>query len=439
MESMHPLKWLRKLSRNQRGNALAIVAAAMPLVVGAAAIGVDTISASLARRQLQRAADSAALAGAYALVQNESHSDAATHDLTLNNDVTLNGSPVIESAPTVGPWAGSTRAVRVVLTAERVVPFIGFFTGDTMTVTTEATASWLYTGDYCAVALEEGATTGITMTGNATVTLGCGMISNSSGASAVTATGSASITASPIAAVGQIPASSNYASGTELLPYSLPFEDPFEDLPTPVLPSCNGNSHNRLSVQPQETLNLNTGTESARAGYSSPGVYCFKGLDVKGVLTLPSNSTIYIDGSSFDVNSGASLTCSACTFILTSSQAGNNPGSIADLNINGGATLNLTAPDTGTYTGVLFYQDERAPDGTSHINGNASTFFRGAFYFPNRELVFNGTVGMSTACIQLVGRRLGFSGNATIENTETGCPEGSGSQGFEHKTVRLVG
>jgi Flp pilus assembly protein TadG len=436
MESMHPLKWLRKLSRNQRGNALAIVAAAMPLVVGAAAIGVDTISASLARRQLQRAADSAALAGAYALVQHESHTTAAEHDLTLNNDVTLNGAPVIESAPTAGPWAGSARAVRVVLTAERVVPFIGFFTGDTMTVTTEATASWLYVGDYCAVALEEGATTGINITGNATVGLGCGMISNSSGASAVTATGSASITASPIAAVGNVPASANYASGTELLPYSLPFDDPFEDLPTPVLPACNGNSHNRLGVQPQETLDLSVGTESARAGYSSPGVYCFKGLDVKGVLTLPSNSTIYIDGSSFDVNSGASLTCSACTFILTSSTAATSPSTIADLNINGGATLNLTAPDTGTYAGVLFYQDERAPFGSSHINGNATTFFRGAFYFPNRELVFNGTAGMSTACVQLVGRRLGFSGNAAISNT---CPEGSASQGFEHKTVRLVG
>jgi hypothetical protein len=157
---------------------------------------------------------------------------------------------------------------------------------------------------------------------------------------------------------------------------------------------------------------------------------------VKGVLTLPSNSTIYIDGSSFDVNSGASLTCSACTFILTSSTAATSPSTIADLNINGGATLNLTAPDIGTYAGVLFYQDRRAPYGSSHINGNATTFFRGAFYFPNRELVFNGTAGMSTACVQLVGRRLGFSGNAAISNS---CPESSASQGFEHKTVRLVG
>jgi Flp pilus assembly protein TadG len=424
---MRMLGWINRLIRNESGNALVIAAAALPLTIGAAAIGVDTIQASLARRQLQRSADSAALAGAYALAQQQSASTAATHDLTLNNDFTLSTAPVIENAPTVGPYAGSARAVRVVLTAERTVPFMAFFTGETMTVSTEATATWMWVGDYCAVALEEGATTGITMTGNATVALGCGMISNSSGSSAVTATGSASITASPIAAVGNVPASSNYAAGTELQPYSLPFEDPFADLPEPVVPpSCN----NELKVQPNDPPRT-IATSEAVAG--QPGVYCFRGMDVKGTLNLQPGTYI-IDGGTLDINGVINGT--GVTFILTSRNAASAPSTIANIQINAAATLNLSAPDIGTYAGVLMYQDRRAPYGSSHINGNSNTAFEGAFYFPNRELVFNGAAGMETECVQLVGRRLGFSGNAAIQNQ---CDAGGGSQGFESKAVRLVG
>jgi Flp pilus assembly protein TadG len=429
MDGMRALGWFNRLIRNECGNAMVIAAAALPLTIGAAAIGVDTIQASLARRQLQRAADSAALAGAYALAQQQNHGTAATHDLTLNNDVTLSSAAVIESAPTVGPYAGSARAVRVVLTAERAVPFIAFFTGDTMTVSTEATATWMWVGDYCAVALEEGATTGISMTGNATVSLGCGMISNSSGSSAVTATGSASITASPIAAVGNVPPSSNYASGTELLPYSLPFDDPFADLPQPTVPT---NCNNELRIQPNDPPRT-IATSEAVPG--QPGVYCFRGMDVKATLNLQPGTYI-IDGGNLDFGSQAIVTGAGVTFILTSRNAASNPNQIAQLVINGSATLNLSAPDIGTYAGVLMYQDRRAPYGSSHINGNSDTAFEGAFYFPNRELVFNGTAGMETECVQLVGRRLGFSGNAAIQNE---CDAGSGSQGFESKAVRLVG
>lgn len=428
---MPALRWLKKLARCESGNALAICAAAMPLVIGAAAMGVDTVQASLARRQLQRMADSAALAGAYALAQSQTAATAVNHDLTLNDDVALSVSPVIENAPTTGPWAGNARAVRVVLTTERAVPFMGFFTGDTMTVTTEATATWDYSGEYCAVALEEAATAGITLIGNAVVDLGCGMISNSSGNSAVTANGSSTVVASPIAAVGNVPSSNNYASGTELLPYSLPIEDPYADLPEPTVPSsCN----NELRVQPNDLPRVILPTEATSLG---SGVYCFRGMDIKGSLTLLPGTYI-IDGGSLSFGSQANVTSLGLgvTFILTSRNAATAPSQIAQLSLNAGATINLTAPETGTYAGILMYQDRRSPWGTSHINGNSNSYFHGGFYFSNRELVFNGTAGMETECVQLVGRRLGFSGNASISND---CDDGGASEAFQGKNVRLVG
>ena len=432
---MQPFNWLRRLMRDERGNAIIVCVATLPLVIASAAIGVDTIQVSLARRQLQRAADSAAIAGAYARYQNQNVSTAVSHDLALNNDVTLDGSPVVENAPTTGAYAGNNRAVRVVLTAQRAVPFMSFFTGASMTVTTEATATSIYQGQYCAIALETTNVTGIAVGGNATVNLGCGMIANSPAANAVTAGGSSTIVASPMAAVGGVPSASNYASGTVLLPYSPQQPDPFSGLPTPTLPSS-GCSNSALRVQSNDApLTLSSSTP----GYVSPGVYCFRGgINISGELNIPAvtgGTIVYLDGGNFDVGAQGVLNASGVTFVLTSSNIVSNPSSAAQVSINGGATLNMTAPDTGTYAGVLMYQDRRAEFGTSNINGNSSTSFRGSFYFPNRELVFNGTSGMHTECVQLIGRRLGFTGNSSINNT---CPSGSGSHAFDAIFVRLV-
>jgi Flp pilus assembly protein TadG len=428
---MQPLKWLRKLSRNERGNALIVCAATLPLVIGSAAIGVDTIQVSLARRQLQRAADSASIAGAYAKHAEQDVATAVNHDLALNNDLTVS-STVIQNAPTVGPYAGNQSAVRVVLTAQRSVPFISFFTGSNMTVTTEATAMSVFAGQYCMVSLEDGNVAGaIDIGGSATVNLGCGMISNSTSNSAVTAGGSSSITASPVAAVGGVPNSSSYATGTVRLPFSPAQEDPFADLPAPVVPG--GCPNQQLRVQPNDPILTVT---SATSGYISPGVYCWSGIDVKGTVIFPPNSVIYVNGNTLDFGAQANVTGSGVTFILTYSDPVGHPERIAQVSINGGATLNLSAPDSGPYAGVIMYQDRRAEYGSSHINGNSDSFFRGGFYFPNRQLVFNGTAGMSTECVQLVGRRLSFSGNASINNN---CPSGSGSQAFQATFVRLVG
>lgn len=410
-------KFLRLLD-DQGGNALAIGAAVMPLLIGAAAIGVDTIQSSLARRQLQRSADSAALAGAYALVQSEIVRDSAEHDLALNNRISLAAPPLVENAPTAGPYAGNGRAVRVRLDALRSVPFISFFTGSAMPVSAEATAAVVYAGEFCMIALEEGDVTGITFSGSANVDLGCGVASNSRAANAVSADGSSRVVASPVAAVGGVPSSGSYEGPTTLLPYSPPQPNPFADLPVPSPPNpCGGGP---LRVQPNDTRTV------------SPG--CYSGMDIKGTVTFQPG-VYYIDGSSLSFGATARASGSGVTFILTSRNAGSNPSTIATLDMHGNAQVNFSAPTSGTYEGVLMYQDPRANYGDSHVNGNSSSRLEGGFYFPRQQLTFNGTTGMRTECIQLVARRLRFTGNASVQNT---CPE-NGADSFDATFVRLVG
>ena len=157
------LSWLKDLFADQRGNALALVAATTPLMVGAAAMAVDTINLTLAKRQLQRAADSAALAGAYALVQSKPVNTSVNHDLAFNNRATQTSAPVIENAPTTGNYAGNPLAVRVVLTSQQRQPFMSFFNSTAPTVRAEATAAIIYAGKFCMVSLETGNVTGITV------------------------------------------------------------------------------------------------------------------------------------------------------------------------------------------------------------------------------------------------------------------------------------
>ena len=82
------LKALKRLWNDERGNALIIGGAALPILVGATGLATDTIQWSLWKRELQRAADSAAIAGVYDRVQagNTSNTESA-----VNRDLELRG------------------------------------------------------------------------------------------------------------------------------------------------------------------------------------------------------------------------------------------------------------------------------------------------------------------------------------------------------------
>ena len=68
----------KRLWNDKRGNALLIMAGAFPLLLGSAGLATDTIQWTLTKRQLQRAADSAAIAGVYASIQREQNTSAQT-------------------------------------------------------------------------------------------------------------------------------------------------------------------------------------------------------------------------------------------------------------------------------------------------------------------------------------------------------------------------
>ncbi len=426
------VRGLSRIAGDRSANMAALTALMLPVLIGAAGVTSDTIQWALVRRALQRQVDSAALAGAYALTQNQTVASTVTADLTKNANFPLYGTPTIENGPTVGPFAGDTSVVRVRISSRMRLPFTGAFMGQGIVISAEATAGLRQDGDFCILALDTTNSLAITNSGNTTVTANCGMHANSAGEPAINGQGSAVITASPVSAVGNVDNRSNvFTQDTVFQPYSVSQRDPFASLPTPTI----AQSPNNGDVRSNQTRNMVPGT--------------YRGMDIQGTANLAAG-TYFIDGRSqgnnqnknlgFNVGSQGRVTGTGVTIVLTMSNppVSGTSNLIAGMNINAGARINLTAPSSGTYRGVLFYQDRRATTLGEQVvvNGNALSGLEGAIYIPRNELRFNGTSGMNIACLQMIGYRMIFTGNSTITNV---CPVNSGASAFKGNTVRLLG
>jgi len=424
------ITFFRKLWRDKRGNAIVIAAAALPLVLGSAGLASDTIQWALWKRQLARAADSAALAGVYSIVEADGDrgnvSTSVDKDLTYNSHIAYTTTKVV-GAPTSGTWATDPFAVQVAISVQKKLNFSGMFMSFTPTITATSTATVVPSGNYCVISLEDQAATGIDATGSTTVNLGCGMITNSPSMSAAVATGSSSVTASPVAAVGGIPASTHWGSGTVLQPFTLEQADPFASKGVPSYSSCTPFPNNQPS---DGTMNSSNTPALANPG---GGVKCFSGdVTIGAKITLDPGIYVIDQGDMGMSNNNAELHCTGCTFILTSSGAASDIGTF-DLE---GGLLDLTSPTSGTYKGITLFQDRNATaDNMNKINGNSSSKLEGALYFPRGDLEFTGTSGQNTACLQIVTKRVQFKGNSAVTNT---CPAGSGAGSFRGRKVRLV-
>jgi Flp pilus assembly protein TadG len=408
-DTMRAFKRLKGLFRSDRGNALMIAAGAMPVIMASAGFAVDTIYLSVLKRQMQRAADSSALAGAYALSQEASPDNAVTRDLTRNKFPALAGAQQV----TVAPSLGYQKTVRVQLRTTPHLPFSTMFTKSRATITSDATAAIVEGGEFCVLSLYNGTAPGVDIGGNATLNLGCGLAANSTGSNAIHAFGSSAVTASPIMAVGGLNGSTNYNGTTKLQPHAAEQTDPFAGVPDPVLPTnCGG----KLQVKHNDPPPVFT-------------TKCFSEIDIDGAVALPPG-TYYVNGGDLSFGSQAKVVGTGVTFVMT------GPGGAAgDLNMNGQANLNLTAPTSGDFKDILFYRDRRATNIDIKINGGADMLFKGALYFPSSDVTFTGNAGFSATCFQMVGQILTFRGNATINNS---CSDYGDLPTFRLKFVRLV-
>ncbi|MCP5381613.1 MAG: Tad domain-containing protein [Kordiimonadaceae bacterium] len=383
----------------------------MPVVAGFAGLAFDATGWYMEKRMLQNVTDSSALAAAYSIskgneateVELAAYADAQTNSFTVGGSNTM----LVESPPSSGDYAGQANFVMVTSTTPASGTFTRILGRADGTIKTIATAGILAVGEHCILALDHKINKALEFSGTSDVDINCGVASNSSSSESIYLNGKATLTANPSAqAYGDI-----YTGGSATLnvpnpiqPFSQRSPDPYENITVPSDPATCTDTN----------LKLLKATDPA----PTPGRYC-GGIDFGSQSNVSLDPGVYImDGGELRINAGATISGDGVTIILT----GDSPENVATMKVNGGANVTLSAPTSGDYKGVTIYQDRNAdPTGNNDILGGASMIINGAVYFPSQEITYSGGSKAVSTCLQIIGKKVTFNGNAELYNDQSTC------------------
>ena len=386
---------------NERGSTAIAVALSMTMVMGGAAFGVETSYWYYKDMQLQAAADAAAYAGALAKREGGDLSDAeaAGTAVAISNGYNeAKGTAEFNSPPSTGSHTTS-KAVEVILEETSQRFFSAIITDTPVLLRARAVATYEDAGSACVLALHTSASKAALFSGSSTSKfLGCSVMSNSLANDAVTVQGSGKVETSCIYSAGGVVATAGMQLDDPACPKPQigvsPVGDPFGDLVAP---------------EPSETCanasGTTTGTKATALTTFEPGTYC-SGLSLKDTVKL--NPGVYvIEGGNFTVNAKALVNAPGVTIYLKGT---------ARVSMNGTATVKMSAPTEGTYSGVLFFSDRDNSDATKNsYNGTADSLLTGAIYAASQTISFNGNFSGDEGCTQIVGLIVEWNGNANIK------------------------
>jgi Flp pilus assembly protein TadG len=408
---------------NDKAQVTIMTALAMAVLLGLVAFATDIGLFLIAKRQMQTAADSAAMAGAaeinYGDGTVEAQEDSAQNGFTDGvNGVTV----AVHSPPSSGPHAGGSNAsnagyVEVIVSQSQPTIFMKMLSRGAMVVSARAVATNV-PAPSCVDTMSPSPPSGfgVDLSGGADLALtGCGLTDDATGGSAFKASGGITLTASFLGVVG----STDIHNGASIM------GSPWPVMPTPPpvtgITPINDPLSSLLTAPPSSEYtsgcandpNIST-TQTIGPG-TSTGYVCYKGLTITNSPTVTLNPGLYIiDGEgasafSFSVSGGATVNgMSGVTFYFV------NNGSFTFSN---GATMNLTAPtisvtSVGINAGILFYQDS-GDTAADMFEGGSSGTINGIFYLPAANLTFqNGSA--ATFSTDLVVGSLTMSGAGTL-------------------------
>jgi len=386
------MRLLGRFARDKRGTIAVIFGIALIPALGFAGAAIDYTRATQARGKLQAAADAAAIAAltmkASSISQRETNGTAvfqANQPAGVTSSVTVSASN--KEVTVTASSSIRTSALQVVR-----IPNIKISSLAKAVRTKEGPPP-------CVLTLSKSASPSIDISGSAQfVGKNCVMHANSSANGALSVGGSSTVKADGYCAVGTVVSSYSLSPAPENNCDEM--EDPYAKLLAPSDIACK-QSTTSVSVQPNQNKTL------------QPGVYC-GGLELKGDVTLKPGLYVIKDGP-LGLNSQGTITGVGVTFYLIGTNAG--------FDITAGAKLELTPMTDGDYRGLLIVQDRNSNSGgTSKLNGNSGTLFKGAIYAPTQLVRMNGTgtFGQASPFMPLIADRVIITGNATANTDSTG-------------------
>lgn len=418
--------------RRESGQSTVLVALFLCfLAIGFMAIGTDFANLFYAKRQVQAAADAAALAAAQKdYANNGGNMDALTPDLyTAANQAMANNQidpyatqyaalVKLNNPPSKGVYSTGTNAnnyIEAVVSKPFSTFFLSYFNSAWahITITARAVAGTSTTSPQCMCTLStSGDDLNVSNSGSVAFA-GCAATVDSSSPNAVTDQGSGSISGESLnIASTKWTESSNVGNGGNISVTHL---------------STGASSCSAKSIVAPTYSNCVADPQAGKGGSlvyslgpsSASGTVCYSGGLTIGantdVVTL--NPGIYvINGGTLEFKSGANgwsnLGGQGVFFYLTNG---------ATLNIDNGANVNLTAMSSGTYKGIVFYQDP-ADSNEITLGGGASSVIDGDIIAPSATLTDGNYESMTIDSDIVVNKFVSTgSGSLTLKpNTITG-------------------
>lgn len=413
----------KRFLQDRQGN-LAVTTAflVVPIMISVAGV-IDMTNLNTQNSNLQNALDAAGIA-----IATKLHTDMTEEELTqlgikvfqanLDTDIIPNVNFSYPGVDFVVDPDGEVTDVFITVTADMELDsyFSAYKSFDTHRI---AKVTILEGDPACILALSETADDALEFDGSSSLNLiGCIAASNSKSASSIARSGAAQINAKCVYASGTTTGIANNANVNlncaGPMEYRPPVEDPLEDLVMPTPGVCkNGN----ISNGPHSNNQI------------LPGTYCMNNLNLNGGagLTLAAGTYIF-DGTNISLGGGSFINGTDVTIFLING---------ASIDFGANAAVNLAAPTTGDYAGVLIYSPVSNTE-TLSFQGGAATSMTGYIYNAGGHIDYYGnSSSQSSQCMRIVANTITMTGNSYSKSS--GC-EGAlgGIETYGSGYIRLL-
>jgi hypothetical protein len=132
-----------------------------------------------------------------------------------------------------------------------------------------------------------------------------------------------------------------------------------------------------------------------------PGTY--NGINITGNGNVNFAPGVYVLTGDFTCHGTPTITGTGVTFFFANNST---------FNCSGNDTIQFSAPTSGTYQGILFYQQVGNTNGPT-LGGNTGSYFDGVVYFPSSQITFFGN-NSSFATGVVIGDSIQLSGHPTV-------------------------
>jgi hypothetical protein len=390
-----------KRMKDESGQALIMVALSLTCILGFVGFATDVGVLLHAKRNLQIAADAAALAGANEINIDQTKIVSAGRAASAQNGFPdgVNGTTVTPSYPAAdGPHAGNPGYVEAIVTQTQPTFFMRLFSFTSVPVSARAVAfNGASNGSGCLTTLNTTAPDAINLQGNFRVDApGCQVIDNSSSSSALDFTGSAGrLTAGSVSVVGGV---AGFATDSTPRPVTgVPqVSDPLANAMTPLTAADWG----ACAAPP-------SGTSWAP---NANGIICYSSdISISNAVTMSSGT--YVFTGSLGLQGHGSLTGNGVTIYLAAPNGNMNMGGA------GNSSLSLTA-GSARYPNTVIYE-ESGNTNPVDLQGTPISALSGIVYLPSAMLKLggNGTLTQNLNVDMVVNKFFDF-GNADVTITD---------------------